>query len=519
MAGRYRIKRVLGEGAMGSVFLAEQDAAPRRVALKVLKRHLSADPYMVRRFRREAKAASRIDDPRTVAIYDFGEEDGELFLVMEFVEGHTLGAQLEVGPLAEADALNIIIEICGALESAHAAGIAHRDLKPENIMLTRDGIKILDFGIARLDASGAGVAESHLTVTGALLGTPLYMSPEAAGRRERVDAPADLYALGVILFEMLTGRPLFEDEEMVIILGMHLKMTPDTLADATGREFPEELESLVAALLRKQPAERPTASEALEVLRRIRGARGFDAEQTVETPLPWTPGLPDYDLPEFDVVTDVPTTVRAPVRAVATDAPSRTGRLPLLIGGATVAALGLAAAVLVAIGVASTADSEPAQTAPAGPPAQTAASAGDRVAPPRSRPVDEPVEATSDSVVQRTDVRVVGLPQGARLTLDGQPSEPQFTVPRDGRTHELRATSGGHRPAVRRFAGEGQSLEIEMNLRRRAGRRHRRRATRPPTTDVEAPSAGESTRPRTPQRRGAASRRSRAVQDLSGWQD
>ena len=256
VAGRYRVDAPLGEGGMGRVYLAEHLVMQRPVALKIVREELAGDSVVQKRFAREARLASRLAAPNIVQTLDCGvAEDGRLFLAMERLVGETLRERIARGPLPPAEAFAIARAILRGLTVAHAAGVVHRDLKPDNVFLCADGaVKVLDFGIARLfDGPAAGPS---LTTTSAIVGTALYMSPEAVSRAA-VGPAADVYALGAILFEMLTGAPPFHDPEPVLLMGMHLRVPAPTLAERTGRAWPAALEALIAATLAKDPAARP----------------------------------------------------------------------------------------------------------------------------------------------------------------------------------------------------------------------------------------------------------------------
>lgn len=233
VAGRYRVERKLGEGGMGEVYLAEHVTMGRPSALKVMSRAMARDPDAVGRFHREAANASRISHPHVAAVYDFGAaDDGLLYLAMEYVDGETLAARLRSGPIARAEALEIVRQVAAALDAAHALDIVHRDLKPDNMMLSRarDGrvtVKVVDFGIAR---SVDGNAQ-RVTRTGLVVGTPEYMSPEhLAG--DPVDGRSDSYALALVAFEMLTGALPFVAETAQEMLLLRLTERPRTLARA-----------------------------------------------------------------------------------------------------------------------------------------------------------------------------------------------------------------------------------------------------------------------------------------------
>ncbi|MCE7960468.1 MAG: serine/threonine protein kinase, partial [Acidobacteria bacterium ACB2] len=216
----YRVEAVLGRGGMGTVYLATDTRLARTVALKLLPSD-AASPARRQRFLREAQAASALDHPGIVTVHDVGNDLGSDFIVMEHVKGRTLREVIQSGPVAVADALSWVRQAAAALAAAHRAGIVHRDLKPQNLMLTADGrLKVLDFGLASVEYAEAGSAETtaeRLTSSGAVLGTPGYMSPEQAEGRP-VDARTDVFALGVVLYELLTGRAPFRGASAPAVL-------------------------------------------------------------------------------------------------------------------------------------------------------------------------------------------------------------------------------------------------------------------------------------------------------------
>jgi len=265
LADRYRVEALLGAGGMGAVYRAEHVLMRKAVAVKVLHREMTQMPEVVARFEREAVAAARIEHPNVATAKDFGRlADGSFYLVLEFVEGQSLARALrQDGPFAEERALKIARQIVDALGAAHSAGIVHRDLKPDNVMLVeRDGqsdlVKVLDFGIAKvkLDTS----SEQPLTQMGMVFGTPEYMSPEQAQGFD-VDARSDLYTLGIILYEMLSGTSPFRHEDLVAVLARQITMDPSPLPQHVSPGTAD----LVFRLLKKQPAQRvQTAADARE---------------------------------------------------------------------------------------------------------------------------------------------------------------------------------------------------------------------------------------------------------------
>jgi hypothetical protein len=267
LAGRYRIDRLLGSGGMGAVYRAEHVHMRKAVAIKVLHREMTTYPEIVARFEREAVAAGRIEHPHVAAATDFGKlDDGSFYLILEYVEGRSLGSVIDSdGPLPQGRALTIARQIADALSAAHAAGIVHRDLKPDNVMLIEregfaDWVKVLDFGIAKLHIEETDPERSQpLTQMGTVFGTPQYMSPEQ-GQGHTVDARADLYTLGIILYEMLAGTLPFHADDLVVLITRHITEPPPPLPDNVHPRVKE----FVDALLKKQPEERiQTAAEVV----------------------------------------------------------------------------------------------------------------------------------------------------------------------------------------------------------------------------------------------------------------
>jgi serine/threonine-protein kinase len=263
LAGAYFLNALIGRGGMGDVYRATDVARDRTVVVKVLRRGAAADAGAVARFHREARAVARLSHPNSVALIDSGEtETGTLYMVMELVPGATLAQVLSAaGPLGAARAVAIGAQVLAALAEAHGLGIIHRDLKPANVMVDpRDGadrVKVLDFGIATI---ADGDVESRLTQQGTVFGTPAYMSPEQI-RGEPLDPRSDLYSVGVILHEILTGRLPFEAETPLGLAARHLHDPPPSLSAAGVRVDPA-LEALVLSALAKRREERPEAADA-----------------------------------------------------------------------------------------------------------------------------------------------------------------------------------------------------------------------------------------------------------------
>jgi serine/threonine-protein kinase len=271
--GHYKIVSLLGRGGMGEVYLAEDSRLERKVALKVLPAAFTQDRDRVRRFEREAKAASALNHPNILTIHEIGEVDGAHYIVSEFVEGETLRERMRREPLSLTAALDVGQQVAGALAAAHAAGITHRDIKPENVMLRPDGlVKVLDFGLAKLTEPSRATVDTDklatnqsLTEPGQVMGTPHYMSPEQA-RGVGVDARSDIFSLGVVLYEMIAGQPPFVGATPTDIIISIVQQEPGPLPEA-----PQELEQVVAKALCKDREERyQTAREMLAALKGLK---------------------------------------------------------------------------------------------------------------------------------------------------------------------------------------------------------------------------------------------------------
>ncbi|BDM72900.1 hypothetical protein HEK616_63870 [Streptomyces nigrescens] len=342
IAGRYRLRDTIGRGAMGEVWRAFDETLGRPVAVKLLLSH-GSDPTAPSRFRLEAQTAGRLSHPHVVGVLDFGEYEDRLFLVMELVDGGSLADLLLVsGPRPAADVARIAAQAAVGLAAAHRQGIVHRDIKPANLLLGADGtLKIGDFGIARfLDDPGAA-----LTATGQIVGTSLYLAPERALGRTAGPA-SDVYSLGCVLYQLLTGRPPFQADSALAVLHQHLDAAP-VPPRQLGAALPPAFESYLLGLLAKEPEGRPTADEVADWFGRgaWRGAR---------EPLPSEhrhPGRPDRPHATGSPASSVPARTGhldgafAPVadtewRTSVHRAASRRSRLPFLRRSRLVAVLG-----------------------------------------------------------------------------------------------------------------------------------------------------------------------------------
>ncbi|HXT99835.1 MAG TPA: serine/threonine-protein kinase [Polyangia bacterium] len=351
----YKVSELLGEGGMGAVYLAEHPFMGRKAAIKVLRREFAEDRALVERFMNEARAANAIRHPNIIDIIDVGRmPSGIPYLMMEFLEGESLASRLRRGTLPIPEALDVILQTASALAAAHTKGIVHRDLKPDNLYLVPDEaapggirVKVLDFGIAKLrdDLSG-GMAK---TQAGALMGTPPYMSPEQCrGITDAIDHRTDVYAMGIILYEMLCGAPPFMSEGWGDVVLAHLTKPPPSprMRNAT---IPESLELVIMKALAKEPTERfSTAADLRSALRAMMGGvatfppRATDTLSAMQT-IPRGASLPAKTPTTFRTATGEVSSLN-PTVAETPDALRPKSKKGLVIGGiaalATVGGIG-----------------------------------------------------------------------------------------------------------------------------------------------------------------------------------
>ncbi len=264
--GRYRVLHRLGAGGMADVYLAQDEQLDREVALKLLHRRFAEDPGFVERFRREAQAAASLQHPNVVSVFDRGTFEDTYYIAMEYLDGRTLKRLIrEEAPLETTRAIDLTIQMLKAARFAHRRGVIHRDLKPHNVIVdSGDHVKVTDFGIARAGAS-------DMTETGSIMGTAQYLSPEQA-QGHAVSAPSDLYSVGIVLYEMLTGRVPFDGESPVSIALKHVSEAPIPPSQFNP-EIPSALEQVVLWSLNKDPADRPAdADQFIMALEQVREA-------------------------------------------------------------------------------------------------------------------------------------------------------------------------------------------------------------------------------------------------------
>ena len=275
LVSHYKILRHIASGGMGEVYLAEDQKLHRNVALKILPEHMSLDKERLRRFQREAKAVSALNHPNILTIFEFDDDNGTHLFVSEYVAGNTLRQTLRQTRLSVREALDIATQTLSALQAAHAAGVIHRDIKPENIMIRDDGyVKVLDFGLAKLTKPLPGdeepmLRDAFLSTPGLIMGTSGYVSPEQA-RSGPVDARSDVFSMGVVLFEMLTGASPFAAESRADMMAAIVQIDPRPPGEVND-DVPPELDRIVLRMLEKSRSDRyQSAAEVLNDLKSVR---------------------------------------------------------------------------------------------------------------------------------------------------------------------------------------------------------------------------------------------------------
>ena len=438
--GKYQIARLLGAGGMGAVYEAAHTEIGKRVALKVLASAIAAIPGARARFLREAQLTSKVRHPNIVDITDMGNEGGQAFLVMEFLEGEDLGGRLGHGPpMAVVELVDIMLPVCSALTAAHAAGITHRDLKPQNIFLAAGphGMqpKVLDFGISK---GTDNVTAGTLTGTGAMIGTPYYLAPEQIMDGKSAGPASDQYALGVILYECLTGKRPFESENLFLIFQAIVNGAPQPPRELRP-DLDPELERVIARAMSTDPKLRfasvrqlgrmllPFASERARILWQEAFGPISDAEAAVEASASaaWRASQAS-SAPSLSAPTSAAAVDTLEVRRKSGGGVTRPMKIALVVAG--MAAAGIAGLALLG------------RSSPQAPPSPSITVAPHALAGPAPAPI-----APSPSF----KVRVRSEPERAALELDGQPAGTgtlERVFPVDHRRHVLRATATGYEP-------------------------------------------------------------------------
>ncbi len=410
--GQYRITGKIGVGGMGVVYSAEHALIGRAAAVKVLLPEYSQNQAIVARFFNEAKAATSIRHPGIVEIYDFGwHTDNSAYIVMEYLQGETLAARRKRVGMHPSAALAAVRQIAGALGAAHGKGIVHRDLKPDNIFIVPDAevpggerIKLLDFGIAKLLGEQNNQSQTR---TGSVIGTPAYMSPEQC-RGVAVDHRSDLYALGVMLFELCAGRPPFVGEGAGDVLAAHIHLAPPALSSlAPG--VPAPIEMLVAHMLAKAPADRPqSAAELIQLI------DGVSSQVVTGTQLPLRGSMP-----VLPAITSTPTTLSGAATPIPTEGRKRSRTV--LVSAIAAAAIGAVVVVLTLGGSTSPSPKEPAP-ASAPEPAPTPAPPAPTPAPVAAAPeAPVPAVAAPAPVEPATvELSIASTPNDVEVLVDGK---------------------------------------------------------------------------------------------------
>lgn len=271
IGGKYEVVGKLGAGGMGVVMEARHTSLDRRVAVKLLHTESTDDPEFRARFDREARVMSRLDHPNAVTVFDYGEHDGALFIVMEYLVGHPLESEVGDGPIDKRRALEIGLQMCDVLTVTHEMGLVHRDIKPENIFITDTDAgphaTLVDFGLAFI-AKDEDL--SRMTQEGQLAGTPQFLSPEQARGLPDIGPKSDVYSMGCVLYELLCGEPVVEPATLIEMLNAHVYVPATSMrVEAPDAEIPGSLDNFVLSMLAKEPAGRPSAFEASTFLRKL----------------------------------------------------------------------------------------------------------------------------------------------------------------------------------------------------------------------------------------------------------
>ncbi|MFL5355777.1 serine/threonine protein kinase [Archangium sp.] len=505
---KFRIVEALGAGGMGRVYKAVQAPLDRLVALKVLNPQYSEgkDPGFQKRFFLEAAVTSKLRHPNTVTIIDYGKtDDGVLYIAMEYLEGLTLAQLLtQLGPLPWMRVLNMAQQVARSLREAHRVGLIHRDLKPANIMVLNqeddhDVVKVLDFGLVKSFLPDRGLPnEAELTQAGVILGSPQYMAPEQA--RNVSDPRSDVYSLGVVMFQMLMGRPPFQAAQSIDVIFKHLNEAPPAFSAVwPTHSVPQEVEALVMRCLYKRPEERfQSMDEVLESIRRAASSAGFsgafssprNAVTSGFTPLPG-PSSGPMSGPATGPVPPPGTTGASTVALdIAVEEPakaaSKRSTLPLaLFGGSLLLGLGVAAVLALRTPAPQPAPAPVAAVAPAAkqppaepPPAEPPPTATAQPSAPAPQPTAEPAPVVA-APAEPAPIRFLidSEPGGAKVLYDGRllgqtPVELPLPPGTDGHASaRLTFALEGYQRATAIAEGEGPVVRFTQKLKKKSGSR------------------------------------------------
>lgn len=489
LSGRFRILEPLGAGGMGRVYKAMQSPLERLVALKVLNPKYAGekDPGFERRFFNEAKYAAQLHHPNTITVHDYGRtEDGMLFIAMEFIEGDTLQQLLtKVKTLPWPRALSIVSQIARSLREAHKLGVIHRDLKPANVMVLHeetgtDMVKVLDFGLVKTFLPDAQVPmdEPELTQAGVLLGSPLYMAPESA--RNEADPRSDVYSMGVLLFQILTGKPPFTGKDSIDIIVKHIREKPPRPRSLKA-DIPDDVEALVLKCLEKEPVDRyQSMDEVLEALRIVASANGMSgaftdpraaivgmSSGTLLKPghLPTASGSGSSKAPAHQPVGMATKSISVDMDSAAITAPRRNMLLVYILGGAVAASLVVGVVTFVTRKPKTV--PKPVVTAPVDTPKPP-----NVVDPATPKPVDPP--RPIDPVMVTFEVN--STPPGAQVTMEGkQVGVTPFSLPLkaddDGNLKvQLQFALDGYQNALASAEGRG-TVQVNQVLKKKGKKR------------------------------------------------
>jgi serine/threonine protein kinase len=471
--GKFELQEVIGQGGMGTVYLGRQSSMERDVAVKVLKRRFAEDAVSIKRFMREAKAASKLQHQNTITVHDWGQtDDGWLYMVLERLHGQSLADILEDEiRLGYVRAVHIVAQICDSLSEAHGAGITHRDLKPENIFIEAqignpDHVKVLDFGIAKMHEEGV----SQATATGMVCGTPAYMSPEQAMGHE-IDGRSDVYALGILLYELVSGKQPFEGDAAMEVMLKHLNDAPPEIEPKIADQLPEGVKTAIAAMLSKKAAGRP--ADCQQVKSMLLSAIGATGSLELQHALAATAKGRNEQTPP-------PMAAERALRdAFSTDVLARAPRRPKLLALVTV--VGLVAAGF-AYGLSDWTERDAVGTAPISIPVRSQPTeekpaaqgvAGKSVAEKEDKRLnhkkaEEVKERARQAANKRVSLTVGSRPNGAKIyDASGQYiGQAQLTVsrPRNSAPYELTLRLPGYQPAKVVMATLADS-EVVTNLK------------------------------------------------------
>jgi serine/threonine-protein kinase len=485
LGSNYRVVEPIGAGGMGVVYLVEHITLKKRFAAKVLNSDLAAHAEARARFEDEAPAVTQREQDNIINVIDYGAtEDDLVFLVMEYLKGRTLQARMDQAPLSRDELLGVMLQVCHAHGCAHEAGIVHRDMKPDNIFLNERMrgrpplVKVLDFGISK--ARDVSLKDGRITKQGQVLGSPEYMSPEAA-RGDEVDGRADIYAVGIILYELVTGSVPFRSENYLKVLQKHISEKPVPPRQLVP-DLPEAMERLILRTLAKHPDGRQQTMEELEqdlleampeeALRVLNPRRTPSGGGWLHTPPIGVPATPRPSPPGLEAAVppapvEAPPAEEAPPVVVASVAPSRTKWA--IVAGVAAAILLLGFVVLRGGGAPGEDKEKPAAT-PTPAPTPMPAPAPTEAIPPTptpelpAAPAPTPPAAPAPTASNKISFRVDSTPRGAAVTLNGKAigkTPVTIQVPRSRKPGQLRIALQGHQPVARKV---DLSRPVDMNI-------------------------------------------------------